>query len=304
MALTVDAVPFGGVYSVAGPNDDGDLLVVGVPNTGIVQFLAGLPVPSVPGGKQQICNPVQLAAGLYANVYLPTQEERKGDFSAFGRALVDPATGAAFPGGIIPPNRIDPAVAGNLTPVFAWRIASVASGNDTLHTNLVLANSLAYVYDSSTVSIYANVVKATHGQTQGEVLGNGDASQELQKFQLHQSPLTFLPAATPSGAESTLTLRVNEIEWHEADNLFVLGPLDRKYITQTDDAGITTAITGTGGRGLRAERVSEAGWGSRSQHQPAAGHVPKTSARQALTRKLRPWTGRSFQPCYTPPVVR
>ena len=94
----------------------------------------------------------------------------------------------------------------------------------------MLANKLAYVYDSTTVTLYGNVVKATHGQTQGEVLGNGDAHQPLQQFPLHQSPLTYLPAPTPSGADSTLTIRVNEIEWQEADNLFVLGPSDREYI--------------------------------------------------------------------------
>jgi predicted phage baseplate assembly protein len=48
-----------------------------------------------------------------------------------------------------------------------------------------------------------------------------------------------------------LALRVNEIEWQEADNLFVLGPSDREYITQTDDSGQTTAVTGDGEHGLR-----------------------------------------------------
>ncbi len=249
MSLTIDAIPFSGIYSVAGPNDAGDMLVVGAPNAGFVQFLTNFPLQNIPGGNQQICNPVQLAPGLYANAYIPTANERTGDFSAFGKPLVDPATGQPFPSGQIPTARFDPAT--NKFPVFAWRIASLASGNDTLHTNLVLANSLAYVYDSSTVTIYANVVKATHGQTQGEVLGNGDARQALQKFPLHQSPLTYVPAPTTSGAQSTLVVRVNEIEWQESDNLFVLGPSDREYITQTDDSDKTTAITGTGEHGLR-----------------------------------------------------
>ncbi len=251
MSLTIDAVPFSSVYSVAGPSDAGDLLVVGAPNAGIVQFLANLPLPNIPGGNQQICNPIQLAPGLYANTYVPSAKERTGDFSDFGKPLMDPATGVAFPNGQIPPNRFDPTDPNNPFPVFAWRIGSLASGNDTLHTNLVLANSLAYVYDSSTVKIYGNVVKATHGQTQGEVLGNGDSSQALQKFPLHQFPLTYLAAPTPSGADSTLVVRVNEIEWQEADNLFVLGPSDRGYITQTDDSDKTTATTGNGEHGLR-----------------------------------------------------
>jgi hypothetical protein len=251
MATTVNVIPFSGVYSVAGPNADGDLLIVGVPSAGLIQFLNSFPLPNAV--NQQICNPVQLAPGLYANVYVPTAAERGGDFSDFSGMLLDPdpAKNQPFPGGIIPSNRWDPTDPSNETPVFAWRIGSLASGNDTLHSTLALANNLAYTYDASTVTIYGNVVKATHGQTQGEVLGDGDASAALQRFPLHQSPLTYLPVPTPSGAQSTLSVRVNEVEWQEADNLFVLGPSDREYITQTDDFGITTAITGNGEHGLR-----------------------------------------------------
>ncbi len=251
MAVTVNAVPFSGVYSVAGPNANGDLLVVGSPNDGLTQYLQNFPLPNAL--NQEICDPVQLAPGLYANAYIPTADERNGNFTDFSGLLMDPATSppSPFPGGTIPSNRWDPTAPNNGTPVFAWRIASLASGGDTLHTTLVLANSLAYSYDSSTVTIYGNVAKATHGQTQGEVLGDGDSSEALQTFQLHQAPLTFLPVPTPSGAESTLVVRVNEVEWEEADNLFILGPTDREYITRTDDSGTTTVTTGDGQHGLR-----------------------------------------------------
>ena len=120
-----------------------------------------------------------------------------------------------------------------------------------LHTILTLANSLAYKYDSNTVTIYGNVVNATNGQTLGEVLGNGDASQSEQQFALHQSPLTYLSAPTPAGATSTLTVTVNEVAWNEAGNLLALGPIDRGFITQTDDDDQTTVIFGTGEHGMR-----------------------------------------------------
>jgi Baseplate J-like protein len=246
LAATVNQVPFSGVYSVAGPNANGDLLVVGVPNPGLLQFLANFPLPTAV--DQEICDSVQLAPGLYANVYVPTTDERGGVFNDFDGLLIDPGNGSPFTGGKIPTNRSNP---DDPTPVFAWRIGSLASANDTLHTTLVLANELAYSYDASTVTIYGNVVKATHGQTQGEVLGNGDSRESLQEFPLHQSPLTYLPVPTTSGAESSLVVRVNEVEWEEADNLFVLGPTDREYITRTDDSGITTVITGNGDHGLR-----------------------------------------------------
>ena len=129
--------------------------------------------------------------------------------------------------------------------------ASQAGSSQPLHTILTLANALAYKYDSNTITIYGNVVNATNGQTQGEVLGNGDASQSEQQFALHQSPLTYLSAPTPAGAQSTLTVTVNEVEWNEADNLLALGPTDRGFITQTDDNDQTTVIFGTGEHGMR-----------------------------------------------------
>jgi hypothetical protein len=77
-------------------------------------------------------------------------------------------------------------------------------GTSGVHSRLILDKGLAYTYDPQTVSIYANVVKATHGETKIEVLGSGDASAVFQQFQLRQPPLTYLAAATPAGAGSTL----------------------------------------------------------------------------------------------------
>jgi hypothetical protein len=254
MPLSVQGIPFDSIYSIAGPNSAGDLLVVGHPAAGFLQFLQNFPLPNVSGGSQQVCSPLQLAPGVYCNAYIPTTGERSGDFSAFAGLLLDPdptKNNQPFPGGIVDPSRFDPGNTADKFPLYPWRISNFASGADTLHTNLVLANDLAYSYDASTVTIFGNVVKATHGQTQGEVLGDGDASEPLQNFQLHQSPLTYLPAPTPSGAESTLAVTVNEIEWTEADNLFAAGPSDRVYVTETDDSAITSMTTGDGEHGLR-----------------------------------------------------
>lgn len=122
---------------------------------------------------------------------------------------------------------------------------------DKTHTVLHFATQLAYTYKRGTVTVGANVAKATHGQTRNEVLGSGDGSKSLQQFTLKQSPLTYVSAATASGAESTLEVRVNDILWHETDDLDLQGAKDRIYLTQTDDQDTTTVIFGTGVHGAR-----------------------------------------------------
>ncbi|GAC1342965.1 MAG: hypothetical protein NVSMB27_02390 [Ktedonobacteraceae bacterium] len=131
------------------------------------------------------------------------------------------------------------------------RAQAIDLPGDTTHTFLTLANALSYSYKRDTVTVYGNVVHATHGETRNEVLGSGDGSKELQQFALRQSPLTYLSAPTPAGAASTLKVYVNNIEWHETDNLAGLGPTERKFITQTDDNDKTSAIFGNGERGAR-----------------------------------------------------
>jgi hypothetical protein len=122
---------------------------------------------------------------------------------------------------------------------------------DTAHTTLILATDLAYGYKRDTLKIYGNVVKATHGETRLEILGSGDGAQALQSFVLKQPPLTFVPAPTAAGAQSTLLVRVNGVAWHETDSLASLGAKDRSFITLTDDNAVTTVNFGNGEHGAR-----------------------------------------------------
>lgn len=123
--------------------------------------------------------------------------------------------------------------------------------DETTHTRLLLANNLAYCYRRDTVIIYGNVAKATHGETRQEVLGSGDGSKPFQRFTLKQPPVTFVSAPTPSGVESSLVVRVNDIKWHEAESLVGLAPADRVFTTQTDDEEKMTVIFGDGRYGAR-----------------------------------------------------
>lgn len=121
--------------------------------------------------------------------------------------------------------------------------------SDTLHTRLILAEPLAYGYRRDTVEINANVVPATHGETMRETLGSADSASAFQRFDLGQSPLTYLAAANANGVESTLEVRVNDIRWPERETLLALGSRDRGYQTKTDDEGVTSIIFGDGKRG-------------------------------------------------------
>ncbi|KAA0068657.1 putative baseplate assembly protein [Rhodanobacter sp. T12-5] len=123
---------------------------------------------------------------------------------------------------------------------------------DTVHSTLVFANQgLAYSYRRDSVTVHANVVRATHGETRHEVLGSGNGALSMQAFVLKQSPLTHVSAATVDGVQSTLGVRVNDMAWRETRNLAFVGAADRSFVTATDDSGKTSVVFGDGTHGAR-----------------------------------------------------
>ncbi|SHJ55693.1 putative baseplate assembly protein [Bradyrhizobium lablabi] len=154
---------------------------------------------------------------------------------------------------------------------------------ERLHTFLELAAPLSYSYKRDTVTVYGNVVSATHGETRIEILGSGNG-QPMQQFTLRQGPLTHVKAANPSGTQSTLEVRVNDIPWTEVAALTKEGPFDRCYVTRTDDADKTTIIFGDGVNGMcvptgkeNVKAIYRTGLGS-------AGNVPTGAISQLATR--------------------
>ena len=119
-------------------------------------------------------------------------------------------------------------------------------------SQLTFTTALVHRYRLDSMSITANVARATHGETVQEVLGGGDASRPYQRFRLKQGPLTFTrdPIA-PSGGASTLTVRVNDAAWDETRAFVGSGPRDRVFATQAADDGSTTVAFGDGIRGAR-----------------------------------------------------
>jgi hypothetical protein len=114
------------------------------------------------------------------------------------------------------------------------------------YTVLTFNPQLAGTYVRATVTVNANVVPATHGQSTTQILGSGDASQTFQSFPLSQTPLTYVSAATPTAAASTLVVRVNGVAWTEVGWLYGSGPADQVYTVLAGADGKTYVRFGDG----------------------------------------------------------
>ena len=157
--------------------------------------------------------------------------------------------------------------------------------DENLHTYIQLAEKLAYCFKRETVTIYGNVVKATHGETRLEVLGSGDGAKALQTFALKQKPLTHVSAANPSGIDSTLKVFVNNIEWHEADTLAGLEASDRVFISQTDNEDKTSVTFGNGVQGARLPSGVE---NIRAEYRNGIGQAGNVKAEQISLLLTKP----------------
>jgi hypothetical protein len=135
--------------------------------------------------------------------------------------------------------------------VTAAAVQEVASVNAINGATLTIAPPLTHSYERASFSFNANLAHATHGETVEEILGSGDASQGFQKFQLKQPPLTYVSASNPSGAASTLEVRVNDVVWDEAETFFERAPKEHVFISRRDDDGKSGVQFGDGKSGAR-----------------------------------------------------
>jgi len=153
-------------------------------------------------------------------------------------------------------------------------------------TKLVFTSELQNIFERESVTINANIAKATHGETTSEVMGSGDAGQPFQSFTLRQWPLTYVSASTTSGAETTLEVRVNDLLWKEVSTFYSHGPDERIYVTRTDDDGKTTVQFGDGRTGARLPTGKENVQASYRKGIGLDGLVKTGQISQAMTRPL------------------
>jgi hypothetical protein len=86
-----------------------------------------------------------------------------------------------------------------------------------------------------TVDIYGNLIEASQGEPQREVLDAGDGRKEFQTFKLSKLPLTYFNSAEETPPERPeLTVYVNNHLWKRVPSFFNRKPEDEIYIVRQD----------------------------------------------------------------------
>lgn len=153
-------------------------------------------------------------------------------------------------------------------------------------TRLYFTADLQQTYRRDTVTLYANVALATHGETVHQILGSGSARAAHQRFVLKHAPLTYVGADNGNGSEAALEVRVNDIRWHELPSLYTAGPDARAYVLRTDEAGAGTLQFGDGRRGARLPTGQDNVRARYRKGIGAAGNLKSGQISQLLTRPL------------------
>lgn len=177
-------------------------------------------------------------------------------------------------------------VASELARIENVELVQDAGAGSTPHSILVLApEGLRYTYKRPTVKIFANVVKADHGDTRNEILGGGNAAVKMQTFALQHAPLTFTAAPTIAGVVSTLAVRVSEVLWHETDSFIGTPPDARIFVSRIADDGKVSVIFGNGREGSLLPTGTD---NVRAMYRSGIGYAGNARARQIATAISRP----------------
>lgn len=87
--------------------------------------------------------------------------------------------------------------------------------------------------------VYANVVKAGHGESKPtKILGSGDATQSHQTFLLETEGVSFVAdASQPSGVAADILVSVDGRSWRQVASLNDSAPSDAHYTVRMDQDG-------------------------------------------------------------------
>ncbi len=162
-------------------------------------------------------------------------------------------------------------------------VCFVRTADVQAQTTLVLRDPLGSMYDRTTVTIYGNVVPATHGQTidtqvQDSVTGTDNI------FILKRKPLTYVQAAQASGVQDTLTVNINKATWHRVSSLANVNSDARVYMLRQDADGNSVLIFGNGKHGALIPSGTGNVTATFRIGSGTAGNVPMNSLTMLRTR--------------------
>jgi uncharacterized phage protein gp47/JayE len=132
---------------------------------------------------------------------------------------------------------ITPGSGPRIAEVAILKSSSAAGGGNTL---LVFEGNLASEFRSTTLSLLANAVAASHGDTPAtgaELVGSAAAASPSPRFALKRSRLAYVPADNLRGYAPAIEVRVGERLYTEVPTLFGLGSEDRSYTVRTGREG-------------------------------------------------------------------
>jgi predicted phage baseplate assembly protein len=137
-------------------------------------------------------------------------------------------------------------------------VVSTAAGTaDPAIMTITLDRPLAAGIDPQTLRVLGNIAGATHGETVRQVLGSGDGRVPFAEFRPARGPLTYVRDTTPSGARSTLQLRVDGVAWTEVASLHTAAAHDRVFTVHADEDGAVRLVLGDGTHGARPSTGTE-----------------------------------------------
>ena len=125
----------------------------------------------------------------------------------------------------------------------------VSATNLVPRTRITVMSPLLNCYDRTMTSVNANVGLATGGSAVTELLGSGNAQTPNQSFTLKQTPLTYVQAATPTGAQSSLQVNVNGAAWAEVNSLYEQSPAAKVFDVMNLPKGAAVVGFGDGVEG-------------------------------------------------------
>jgi hypothetical protein len=256
LATSMIIPTFGGSITLAGLQTIADLSPIGVSGKRVrVAPSVALSGSGASGSSIGGFTPAGATGALPVSMYQPFLVDAFppiGDPSISGNLLWEVLTVTGQPGTLSAPTaavQLLPSMTADPTTGEA-ALVTVATGQGAT-TALTLAAPLQRVYDTPTLSVNANAVAASHGETMREVVGSGNAGNAGLQFQLKQSPLTYTSASSTSGVQSTLQVRINSLLWREVPNFLNSAPSDRVFVTRPSNTGGPFLEFGDGIRGSR-----------------------------------------------------